>query len=118
VKEGRADLNEAARDREVLHAALHRFGRADEATVDVLIDQLLDRGEAIHPAGVRVRLMSFGTRPPKQVRVRYRWLLMGSIMSHMHRVIEENWTAARTLQSKDPVLAMLILQQKAVRGET
>lgn len=118
VKEGRAELNDAARSREVLHAALHRFGNVAEQEADDLIAQLLDGGEALHPNGVRVRLMSFGSRPPREETASHQWLLMGQIVTYIRQILTENWFAARALQSKDPVISQMILVEKAIRGET
>src|SRR5665811_920200 len=61
VKEGRAELNSSARDPKVLRAALNRFGAVPEEQIAPVIDQLLEDGEAEHPEGARVRLMSFGS---------------------------------------------------------
>jgi len=116
VKEGRAELNEASRDPDVLHAILHRFGRVDEDTAKDIVRQLLDDGEAYHPVGVRVRLMSFGSRPPKHGAEGYTWLSLGHIGGFMHRALSEHWTAAQAIQSKDPALGFLLLLEKAVRG--
>jgi len=118
VKEGRAELNQAARSREVLHAALHRFGYVAEDEADELMAQLLAGGEAIHPNGVRVRLMSFGSRPPHESSPAHQWLLMGQIVTYIRKALTENWFAARALQSKDPVISQMILVEKAIRGET
>ncbi len=117
VKEGRAEINAAARDPEVIHAILHRFGRVDEATAEDLVEQLVSSGEALHPAGIRVRLMSFGSRPPKHGADGYTWMSLGHIGGFMHTVISDNWPAAQAIQSKDPALGFLLLLEKAVRGE-
>lgn len=117
VKEGRADLNRAATDPTVLHAALHRFGAVGHEDAESLIEQMLATGEAIHPAGVRVRLMSFGSRPPKFEGAPHRWMLIGEIVAFIRRVLAENWAVARSIQSRDPVLSQMILVEKALRGE-
>jgi len=117
VKEGRAELNSSARDPGVLRAALNRFGAVPDERIGAVIDQLLDDGEAEHPDGARVRLMSFGSRPPIKHRSRYHWMLHGDLLGFMHRTISDNWSAAETIQSKDPSLAFLLLLEKSVRGE-
>ncbi len=117
VKEGRAELNASARDPKVLKAALNRFGAVPDERIAAVIEQLLEDGEAEHPQGARVRLMSFGSRPPLKHRNRYRWMLHGDLFGFMHRTITENWSAAQTIQSKDPSLAFLLLLEKSVRGE-
>jgi hypothetical protein len=117
VKEGRAELNSSARNPDVLRAALHRFGAVPDVRIGPVIEQLLDDGEAEHPDGARVRLMSFGSRPPLKRHARYHWMLHGDLFGFMHRTISENWSAAETIQSKDPSLAYLLLLEKSVRGE-
>jgi hypothetical protein len=117
VKEGKAELNASARDPKVLRAALNRFGAVPEERIAAVIDQLLEDGEAEHPGGARVRLMAFGSRPPAQRRTRYRWMLHGDLVGFMYRTIGEHWSAAQTIQSKDPALSFLLLLEKAARGE-
>ncbi len=117
VKEGRAEINAAARDPEVLHAVLHRFGHVDEETADEIVGQLLADGEAFHPDGPRVRLIAFGSRPPREGPVFYRWISLGHIARFMHETISARWKAAQAIQSKDPALSFLLLLEKALRGE-
>ena len=117
VKEGRAELNASARDPKVLRAALNRFGALGSERVARVITDLLDDGEADHPDGPRVRLMAFGARPPADRNATYQWRLLGDLAGFMHRKITENWSAAQSIQSKDPALSFLLLLEKAVRGD-
>lgn len=117
VKEGKAELNASARDPRVLRAALARFGAVPDDRIAGVIDELLEDGEAEHPEGMRVRLMAFGGRPPQRSDGRYRWMLHADLVRFMHQVLEEHWTAAQTIQSKDAALSFLLLLEKAVRGE-
>ena len=117
VKEGKAELNASARDPKVLRAALNRFGVVPDDRIAAVVEQLLEDGEAEHPEGARVRLMAFGSRPPVQRRTKYRWMLHGDLVGFMHRTIDEHWSAAQTIQSKDPALSFLLLLEKSVRGE-
>ena len=117
VKEGRAELNASARDPKVLRAALNRFGALGEERVSRVIADLLEDGEADHPDGPRVRLMAFGARPPTDRHATYQWRLLGDLAGFMHRKINENWSAAQSIQSKDPALSFLLLLEKAVRGD-
>ena len=116
VKEGKAELNASARDPKVLRAALNRFGAIPEDRIGAVIDQLLEDGEAEHPDGARVRLMAFGSRPPVQRRKKYRWILHGDLVGFMHRTIGEHWSAAQTIQSKDPALSFMLLLEKSMRS--
>jgi len=117
VKEGRADLNRNAKDPDVLRAVLHRFGDMDPAVLDQLVDQLQHDGEASHPAGLRARLLCFGSRPPKDKTARHQYLLLGHLSSFMRERLSSQWEAARAIQSKDPALSFLLMLEKAARGD-
>ena len=116
VKEGKAELNSAGRDPAVLTAALRRFGHIDDKTVADIIEQLLEDGEAVHPAGIRVRLCAFGARPPHRSDVPYMWRLHGDLTEYIRKTLDEHWAAAQTIQSKDPVLAFILLMEKSARA--
>lgn len=118
VKEGAASLNPSAKDPEVLHAILHRFGVIGQEGIDELVEQLIASGEAVHRRGVRVRMVAFGSKPPRSADADHEWFSLGHIGSFMHRTITEHWAAAQTIQSKDPALSFLLLLEKAVRGES
>lgn len=116
VKEGKAELNASARDPEVLTAALRRFGYVDDESAKDIIDQLLEDGEAFHPAGPRIRLFAFGGRPPHRKNVRYTWLLHADLVEYIHETLTENWSATQTIQSKDPALSFILMMEKAARA--
>lgn len=118
VKEGAASLNKAATDPAVLRAVLGRFGEMDSEITAMLVDELARTGEALHPAGIRVRLMVFASKPPDQKGFRYTWLSLGEIGGWLAAQIRENWDRVKAVQSKDPALGFLILFEKALRGET
>ena len=117
VKEGRAELNASARDPKVLRAALNLLGALGEERISRVIAALLDDGEADHPDGPRVRLMAFGARPPTDRNATYRWRLLGDLAAFMRSTLNSNWSAAQSIQSKDPALSFLLLLEKAVRGD-
>ena len=117
VKEGSADLNKAARDPEVLQAVLRRFGAMESDVADSLVADLIRTGNAQHPAGIRVRLMVFASKPPSRRKFRYSWVSHGAIGSWLQEQVRENWDRVKTVQSKDAALSFLILFEKARRGE-
>jgi hypothetical protein len=117
VKEGAAELNKAARDPAVIAAALRRFGAMSSEVEADLVEELLDDGEAIHPAGIRVRQMVFATKPPTRRHYSYLWMNIGDIAEWMQNQVEEHWDAIKAIQSKDPALSFLLLFEKARRGE-
>lgn len=118
VKEGAASLNPSARDPQVLRAALHRFGVLGHEGLDELVDRLEASSAAVHESGTRVRLVAFGSKPPRSSDSEHEWFSLGHIGGFMHRTITEHWEAAQTIQSKDPALSFLLLLEKAVRGES
>lgn len=117
VKEGAAVLNRSAREPAVLAAVLRRFGQMDEDVSDEIVRELIDGGTAFHPAGLRLRLMVFASKPPTRRTVSYHWMSLGSIGSWLADQVRENWDRVKTVQSKDPALGFMILFEKALRGE-
>ena len=118
VKEGAAVLNKAARDPDVLAAVLRRFGQMDETVIESLVRDLSSSGTAFHPAGIRFRLMVFASKPPTRRTFSYHWMSLGTIGFWLAEQVRENWDKVKTVQSKDPALGMLILFEKAQRGES
>jgi hypothetical protein len=115
VKEGAAELNKAARDPAVVAAALRRFGAMSREVEKELVSELLEDGEAFHPAGIRVRQMVFATKPPTRRRYSYLWMNIGDIAEWMQRTVDEHWDEIKMVQSKDPALSFLLLFEKARR---
>jgi hypothetical protein len=115
VKEGAAELNKAARDPAVVAAALRRFGAMSREVEEALVGELLDDGEALHPAGIRVRQMVFATKPPTRRHYSYLWMDIGDIAEWMQRTVDEHWDELKMIQSKDPALSFLLLFEKARR---
>jgi len=117
VKEGAAELNKAARDPAVVAAALRRFGAMSQEAEKTIVGELLDDGEALHPAGIRVRQMVFATKPPTRRNYSYLWMNIGDIAEWMQAQVEEHWDEIKMIQSKDPALSFLLLFEKARREE-
>lgn len=118
VKEGAAELNKAARDPAVIAAALRRFGELQPETEEEIVKDLLDDGEAIHPAGLRIRQVVFATKPPSRRSNPYEWMNIGDIAEWMQTQVEAHWDKMKAVQSKDPALSFLLLFEKARRGES
>ncbi len=117
VKEGAAVLNKAARDPDVLHAVLGRFGKMRDDVADELIEELVRTGTAVHPAGIRLRQMVFASKPPTKRQIRYTWISHGHIAAWMREQVRTHWGKLKTIQSKDPALSFLLLFEKALQGE-
>jgi hypothetical protein len=118
VKEGAAELNKAARDPAVVAAALRRFGAMARDVEDDIVKELLDDGEAFHPAGIRVRQMVFATKPPTRHHYSYVWMNIGDIAEWLQDKVEQHWDEIKMVQSGDPALGFLLLFEKARREET
>jgi len=118
VKEGAAELNKAARDPAVIAAALRRFGALHPDVVNQIVEELLEDGEAFHPAGIRVRQMVFATKPPTKRKYSYLWMDIGEMTRWMQSQVTEHWDKIKTVQSKDPALSFLLLFEKVRRGES
>lgn len=118
VKEGAAELNKAARDPAVIAAALRRFGELSPEAEEEIVKDLLDDGEAVHPAGLRIRQVVFATKPPSRRNNPYVWMNIGDIAEWMQTQVEAHWDKLKAVQSKDPALSFLLLFEKARRGES
>ena len=118
VKEGAAVLNPSATDPDVLLAVLRRLGQMDPELAAGVVEDLRADGEAFHPAGIRVRLMVFASKPPDQRRPSFRWMSLAVVGRWLAEQIREHWDSMKSVQSKDPALGFLILFEKAIRGDS
>lgn len=116
VKEGRAELNAAATDPEVLAAALERFGCCKGHGTDEVVTELLRHGRARTHAGHSVRLVAFGSVPPGTPDRRCRVVLLGDVVRELQDHILTHWDAMRASDSKDPGFSVLLTLQKAIQG--
>lgn len=116
VKEGRAELNAAATDPEVLAAALERFGCCKGHGTDEVVTELLRHGRARTHAGHSVRLVAFGSVPPATPDRRCRVVLLGDVIRELQDHILTHWDAMRASDSKDPGFSVLLTLQKAIQG--
>ena len=114
VKEGRAELNAAAKDPHVLRAALIRFGCCGHCVSDPVVSQLVHRGSVILPVGHSARLVAFGSTYDGSAF--YRRLLYTDVLAFIDRYIDLHWDAVCSGGAKDSVLGLLMLQAKARRG--
>ncbi|HIE21768.1 MAG TPA: hypothetical protein EYP73_04115 [Acidimicrobiia bacterium] len=114
VKRGEVSVNEALRDPRVLHAALRRIGRLTPEPLDVLVDDLVDRGEASTPTA-RIRIVAFGLRGSAT---------NASVVHHDHMIdwLDELLGLHRDLfevtNFSDPVLSLLALSASVDRPFT
>lgn len=116
VKEGRAELNDAATKHDVLTAALERFGCCRRGDIDGIVHELLRHGRARTRHGHGVRLVAFGTLAPGHQDRRCHVVLLGDIVAHLRADMRRHWDAWRASASKDPGFGMLLTLEKAERG--
>ena len=117
VKEGRARMNPAMRDPDVLTAVLTRFGCCGGAHVEDVVRALLRRGHGTTPSGHRVRLVCFGStvEPPSSVHTDLA-IPLAHILGFLRRYLREHWHVLRHAQFRDPAFGFLMTLEKAERG--
>lgn len=116
VKEGRAVLNRAATNPNVLGAAMTRFGCCEPRDAVRLAQQLVRDGHATTHGGHRVRLVSFGSLPPDVPARRYGVILLGGVVEYLREHIRRHWARLQASESKDPGLSFLMTLEKAERA--
>jgi hypothetical protein len=115
VKEGRAELNQAARDASVLRCALTRFGCCPPDHVPHLVEALLRNGKVTTPGGHRIRMVAFGSIAPGGAHP-YAVILLGHVVSFLREYLRANWDVLHTAEFKDPAFGFLMTLEKAGRG--
>ncbi len=112
VKEGRAELNRAARDPDVLAAALTRFGCCGHQDVREVVRELHRSGHATTSPGHRIRLVVFGGVPGETTDSRFQTIYLGHILEFIRSYLRLHWEVFQHAQFKDPVLAFLKLDER------
>jgi hypothetical protein len=116
VKEGRAVLNAAATNPEVLRAALVRFGCETPAEAEATVTQLLRAGRATLSNGHSLRLVAFGATADEDASHTFHVVRLGHVLDFLRRYLLEHWELVRHAEWKDPALGFLLLMEKAARG--
>jgi hypothetical protein len=114
VKEGRAEVNDAAANPDVIRAALIRFGCCGHCVSEPHLSQLVHRGSTVLPNGHSARIVAFGSSAEGYAI--YRRVLYTDVLAYIDRYIQHHWEAVSSAGAKDPVLGLLMLQAKAQRG--
>ena len=117
VKEGRAELNQNAKDPIVLQTMLTRFGCCPASDVDQVVTSLLRTGDTITPAGHRIRLMAFGSIMPEKGKKEYKIILLKHVVRFLQEYLREHWEILRHGQFKHPAFGFLVSLEKALHGE-
>jgi hypothetical protein len=116
VKEGRAELNSAARDPVVLRAVLSRFGCCSPEHVPGVVQALLRHGRTLTHCGHLVRLVAFGSLPPAANGGKYAVISLGHVHEFLEAYVREHWDVLCHAQFKDPAFGFEVLLEKMRRG--
>jgi len=111
VKEGKAELNNNARNPNVLRTVLARFGCCSTEHVDSIVEQLIHKGSTTTHNGHRIRLMAFGSIETGEHS--YRTITTGHIVQFVENYLDEHWEVLRSAQFKHPALGLLMVLKKA-----
>lgn len=115
VKEGRAKLNPAVRDPDVLAVALARFGCCPGDRAVEAAEELLRRGSAHLPVGHRIRLVAFGGTGGGGGGPVDTTVSLGRVTEYLRSYLRKHWEVLRHAQFKDPTLGLLATLEKAER---
>ena len=115
VKEGRAELNEAASDPAVVRAVLAGFGCCSREEALNVATTLVRDGHATLPNGHRARTVIFASLvgdagSPHLV------VSLGHVVEFLQRYVNEHWEMLRHSDHKDPAFGFLMTLAKAERG--
>jgi hypothetical protein len=114
VKEGRAELNRAARDPVVLETVLTRFGCCRAEHVPAVVKDLLHKGHAQTHSGHRVRLVAFGSTVGEDNKCTV--ISLGHVVNFLRDYIHQYWDILHNSDSKDPAFGFLMMLEKARLG--
>ena len=115
VKEGRAELNKAARDPDVMRVALRRFGCCTPME-DSVVEDLLSKGRAQLTSGYHVRLVAFGASPPDREEPGYEVVLLKDVTDFLEDYIRNYWDVLHQANFKDSAFGFLLTLEKARRA--
>lgn len=116
VKEGRAELNPAARDPAVLSAVLARFGRVAVDDLGEAVECLLRRGRTRISSGVDARLLAFGSTTEGGSRRGSLVVPLGHVVQFLKDHMREHWGTLRPVQILNRAFGFLTAIEKAERG--
>jgi hypothetical protein len=116
VKEGRAELNEAARDPAVLRAVLAGFGCCSREEAPRIAEELIREGSALLPSGHRIRTAIFASMVGGADTSHQLVISLGHIVQFLRSYVDEHWEVLRHSDTKDPAFGFLMTLAKAERG--
>lgn len=115
VKEGRAVLNQGARNPEVLKSVLLRFGCCRPADLDDIVTPLMHRGHLRTKAGSTIRLVAFGSVVTGEAGG-YIAVPLDHVVGFLQTHLRQHWSFLRQAQIKDSAFGFLVALEKARRA--
>jgi hypothetical protein len=112
VKEGKAELNRAARDPRVLEVVLTRFGCCPAADAAGVVQRLIRTGSVPLPGGHTVRLVAFGAAAQAGEQDGYLVIPLAHVVDYLRQHLREHWDVLRHVQPKDTAFGFLTLLEK------
>ena len=111
IKQGRAQVNPAARNRHALAGTLARFGCCEEREATSVVQALLQHGQAEGARGHVIRMVLFaahGERAPRG----WHWVRLDRVFEFLDGYLRREQHTLGHVDLHDPALAWLALQQK------
>ncbi len=118
VKEGKAELNAAARRPAILRAALLRFGCCPLEEVERQVERLLSQGRSeicLHNRSCQLRLVAFGSYVPAHTPG-YIAISFGDVISYLKSYLIHHWEVMLPADLKDPAFSLIKLLVKAEKA--
>jgi hypothetical protein len=116
VKEGRAELNRAARDPTVLRTVLTRFGCCSPKHAPELVREILRKGHVLTHSGHGVRFVAFGSTAGSASGPPHTTISLGQVTSFLQGYIRQHWDILHNADFKDPAFGFLVMLEKARQG--
>lgn len=116
VKEGRAELNDAANDPSVLRAVLASFGCCSREEADAVAAHLLRSGRVTLPNGHTVRTAILASVTAGADTRRHLVISLSHVVSFLREYLATHWELLRHSDHKDPAFGFLMTIAKAEHG--
>ncbi len=117
VKEGRAELNEGAKNPDVLAAVLARFGLRPHPGMDASLRELERKGVTRWPGDVWVRMLAFGSTVDPRASGGFQAIALGHVVRYLTVYLAERWPALRHVHFRQEALGLLALLEQVRRAD-
>lgn len=117
VKEGRAELNRGAKNRDVLSAVLTRFGLGPHRQADKSMRELERKGRTKWPGNTWVRMLAFGSIVDPKITVGFQAISLPHVMQYLRAYLEQHWDALRHAHIRHEAFGFLALLEQVRRAQ-